>query len=136
MGRPGNPDRRAGHQGLTKQQIQGDRAEEIAFQLLQRKGWVLLDRNWSCRWGELDLVLQKDQRLLVVEVKGRTAQRHDRGGLDAFHSHKRRRLARAINCWRSHHPDAGHQLLQVVLALVNLSGSATRVRWLAIHQLS
>jgi putative endonuclease len=56
--------------------------------------------------------------------------------LDAFHSHKRRRLARAINCWRSHHPDAGHQLLQVVLALVNLSGSATRVRWLAIHQLS
>ena len=51
MGRPGNPDRRAGHQGLTKQQIQGDRAEEIAFQLLQRKGWVLLDRNWSCRWG-------------------------------------------------------------------------------------
>ena len=35
-----------------------------------------------------------------------------------------------------HHPDAGHQLLQVVLALVNLSGSATRVRWLAIHQLS
>jgi putative endonuclease len=77
---------------LTKQQIQGHRAEEIVFQLLQTKGWVLLDRNWSCRWGELDLVLQKDQRLLVVEVKGRTARRHDRGGLDAFHSRKRRRL--------------------------------------------
>ena len=84
----------------------------------------------------LDLVLQKDQRLLVVEVKGRTARRHDRVGLDAFHSRKRRRLARAINCWRSDHPDADHQLLQVVLALVNLSGSATSVRWLAIHQLS
>jgi putative endonuclease len=56
--------------------------------------------------------------------------------LDAFHSRKRRRLARAINCWRSDHPDADHQLLQVVLALVNLSGSATSVRWLAIHQLS
>ena len=47
----------------------------------------------------LDLVRQKDQRLLVVEVKGRTARRHDRGGLDAFHSRKRRRVARAINCW-------------------------------------
>ena len=110
MGRPGNPDRRAGHQGLTKQQIQGDRAKEIVFQLLQ----TLLDRNWSCRWGELDLVLQKDQRLLVVDVKGRKAPRHDRGGLDAFHSRKRRRLARAINCWRSDHPGADHQLLQVV----------------------
>ena len=121
---------------MTKQQIQGCRAEEIAFQLLHRKGWVLLDRNWSCRWGELDLVLQKDQRLLIVEVKGRTTRRHDRGGLDAFHSRKRRRLARAINCWRSDHPEADHHLLQVVLALVDLSGSATRVRWLAIHQLS
>ena len=121
---------------MTKQQIHGDRAEEIAFKLLQRKGWVLLDRNWTCRWGELDLVLQKNQRLLVVEVKGRTARRHDRGGLDAFHSRKRRRLARAINCWRSDHPDADHQLLQVVLALVDLSGSATSVRWLVIHQLS
>ena len=97
---------------------------------------MLLDRNWTCRWGELDLVLQKDQRLLVVEVKGRTARRHDRGGLDAFHSRKRRRLARAISCWRSDHPGAEHQLLQVVLALVNLSGSIARVRWLAIHQLS
>lgn len=136
MGRPGNPGRRGCHHGLTKQQIQGDRAEEIVFQLLEHKGWVLLDRNWSCRWGELDLVLQKDQRLLVVEVKGRTARWHDRGGLDAFHSRKRRRLARAINSWRSNHPGAEHQLLQVVLALVNLSGSITRVRWLAIHQLS
>ena len=121
---------------MTKQQIQGHRAEEIVFQLLQTKGWVLLDRNWSCRWGELDLVLQKDQRLLVVEVKGRTARRHDRGGLDAFHSRKRRRLARAINCWRSDHPGADYLLLQVVLALVDLSCSMTRVRWFAIHQLS
>jgi putative endonuclease len=81
-------------------------------------------------------VLQKDQRLLVVDVKGRTAPRHDRGGLDAFHSRKRRRLARAMNCWRYAHPGADHQLLQVVLALVDLSCSVIRVRWFAIHQLS
>ena len=121
---------------MTKQQIQGDRAEEIVFQLLQTKGWVLLDRNWSCRWGELDLVLQKDQRLLVVDMKGRTAPRHDRRGLDAFHSRKRRRQSRAINCWRSAHPGADHQLLQVVLALFDLSYSVIVVGWFAIHQLS
>ena len=34
------------------------------------------------------------------------------------------------------HPGADHQLLQVVLALVDLSCSMTRVRWFAIHQLS
>ena len=34
-------------------------------------GMAVLDRNWHCRWGELDLVLERQQLLLVVEVKGR-----------------------------------------------------------------
>ena len=29
--------------------------------------------HWHCRWGELDLVLERQQQLLVVEVKGRRA---------------------------------------------------------------
>ena len=48
----------------------GRRAEAKALELLRLMGWRLLDRNWRCRWGELDLVLEKDRRLLVVEVKG------------------------------------------------------------------
>ena len=54
---------------------------------------AVLDRNWHCRWGELDLVLERQQQLLVVEVKGRRTGHRDRHGLDAFHSAKRRRLA-------------------------------------------
>ena len=51
-----------------KMQPHGAQAETRVSSLLQRQGWQLLDRNWSCRWGELDLVLHKNMQLLVVEV--------------------------------------------------------------------
>ena len=54
-----------------KMQPPGAQAETRVSSLLQRQGRQLLDRNWSCRWGELDRVLHKNEQLLVVEVKGR-----------------------------------------------------------------
>ena len=65
----------------TQQQrsaLAGGWAEQRALRLLRSRGWRLLDRNWRCRWGELDLVVRKPGRLLVVEVKGRCS------GLDGW----------------------------------------------------
>ena len=121
---------------MGRTQEQGRRAECMALEMLQRRGWRVLNRNWRCRWGELDLVLQKDRRLLMVEVKGRKATHQDRSGLDAFHRNKRRRLARAISCWRSVHPEAEELLLQVCLALVPLSPSQAGFRWIELDRLS
>ena len=51
-------------------QCSGGWAEQQALQQLEAQGWRLLDRNWHCPLGELDLVLERQQLLLVVEVKG------------------------------------------------------------------
>ena len=128
--------KRIGMNKMGRAQDQGKLAESMALERLQRRGWRVLNQNWSCKWGELDLVLQKDRRLLVVEVKGRRAGHHDRNGLDAFHRNKRRRLARAISCWRSVHPEAEELLLQVILALVPLNPSQAGFRWIDVDRLS
>ena len=88
-------------------QCSGGWAEQQALQQLEAQGWRLLDRNLHCRWGEL---------YLVLEVKGRRTGHRDRHGLDAFHSAKRRRMARAISCWRAVHSATAEQLLRVTLA--------------------
>ena len=47
----------------------------------------------------------------------------------------RRRLGRALDCWRSLHPDRADCLLQVAVALVPLPPSRGRVRWFLLERL-
>ena len=115
--------------------ICGGWAEQQALDQLEGRGWRLLDRNWRCRSGELDLVLERQQQLLVVEVKGRRVGYRDRHGLDAFHFAKRRRMARAISCWRAAHPASAEQLLRVKLAVVPLMASRRTIRWIYVERL-
>lgn len=115
----------------TSQQRSGDFAEQRALRLLQQRGWRLLSRQWRCRWGELDLVMAKPGRLLVVEVKGR---RQSRGGWssDGLDHRKGRRIARAWACWCAAHPDWAERPVELVAALVPLPPQAGPVRWIRL----
>ena len=113
----------------------GRRAEATALELLRSTGWRLLDRNWRCRWGELDLVLEKDRRLLVVEVKGRSSRFCADRGVAAFDQRKRRCLARAISCWRAEHPMQADWLLQVAVAVVPLPPAQGAPHWFRLDRL-
>lgn len=50
----------------------GTQAERLAEQFLQRHGLKLLQRNYSCRYGEIDLILQDDDTLVFAEVRLRS----------------------------------------------------------------
>jgi putative endonuclease len=54
-------------------QALGRYGESLAARHLTEQGMVLLDRNWSCPAGELDLVLRDGEVLVVCEVKTRTS---------------------------------------------------------------
>jgi putative endonuclease len=49
----------------------GRYAEERAAQHLTRKGYEILDRNWRCEVGELDLIAKDGTCLVCVEVRAR-----------------------------------------------------------------
>jgi putative endonuclease len=53
---------------VSKKEL-GDRSEDLAAQYLRQKGYTILDRNWRCRSGELDLIAEKDGLLVFCEVK-------------------------------------------------------------------
>jgi putative endonuclease len=109
--------------------LAGGWAEQRALRLLHQRGWRLRDRNWRCRWGELDLVLEKPGRLLLVEVKGRRSG-VDGWGVAALGWRKRSRLERAWRCWLAEHPEADGLPVDLVYALVPLPPAGGPVRWL------
>lgn len=58
---------------MTKERIQlGAKGEDFATQHYENNGWKILDRNWRCREGELDIIATKNQKLAFCEVKTRS----------------------------------------------------------------
>jgi putative endonuclease len=52
----------------------GQWGEELAARRLSEAGLAILDRNWRCELGELDIVARSGDVLVVVEVKTRTTE--------------------------------------------------------------
>ncbi|HTP10492.1 MAG TPA: YraN family protein [Anaerolineae bacterium] len=53
----------------------GQRGEDYAAHYLIEHGYALRARNWRCPVGEIDLVTEKDDRLIFVEVRTRRGDR-------------------------------------------------------------
>jgi len=56
---------------LAEHNILGDKGEQIAVEYLLRQGYTVLATNWRFRKYELDIVAQKNNELVIVEVKTR-----------------------------------------------------------------
>ena len=72
----------------------GDSAEQLACRYLQTQGLKLLQRNFYCRGGEIDLVMQHGDSLVFVEVRYRRYTSHGR----AAETVSQRKQGRVIRC--------------------------------------
>jgi len=77
----------------------GAYGERVAARYLATRGMTVLERNWRCEQGELDLVLRDGDVLVLCEVKTRTSE--DRGHpLEAVGEVKLERLHRLAALWQ------------------------------------
>jgi putative endonuclease len=53
----------------------GKAGEEVAIQYLRLQGYHVLERNYRCRFGEIDLIAQDGSTLAFIEVKTRRSQK-------------------------------------------------------------
>ena len=80
----------------------GQYGEEVAAQKLRDEGLVVLDRNWRCSIGELDLVCRDGNELVAVEVKTRSSDLFG-SPLEAVTPRKAARLRRLLAQWLGEH---------------------------------
>lgn len=57
---------------MARHNILGKEGEQVAVNYLKEKGYHILDINWRCRHLELDIVAEKGNDLVIVEVKTRS----------------------------------------------------------------
>ncbi|MCR4325215.1 MAG: YraN family protein [Patescibacteria group bacterium] len=58
----------------------GNLGEDIACRFLKGRGFVVLERNYSKKWGEIDIIAEREGRVHFVEVKSVTREPRGRDG--------------------------------------------------------
>jgi putative endonuclease len=78
----------------TAKQITGQLGEDAALAYLQQHGLRLIERNFLCKGGELDLIMQDGEVLVFVEVRKRADRNHG-GAAASITPAKQKRLITA-----------------------------------------
>jgi putative endonuclease len=76
----------------------GAYGEQLAARYLVESGMQILDRNWRCDQGEIDIVAMDDTCLVIVEVKTRRSLAFG-SPVEAVTAVKAARLRRLACCW-------------------------------------
>jgi putative endonuclease len=106
----------------------GRAGEALAARYLERTGLIIVDRNWRCAAGEIDLVALDGAELAFVEVKTRSslAFGHPFEAITALKYGRMRRLAAA---WCEAHP--GSYLIRIdAVAVIAPFGAAPTIEHL------
>ena len=71
--------------------MNGRDAEQTAFDYLRKQGLSEIERNYHCRFGEIDLIMRDRDSLVFVEVRMRTSNKFG-GALASIDTRKKKKL--------------------------------------------
>ena len=66
---------------MTSHRLKGKKAEDVACSFLQKNGLKLIERNYHCRYGEIDIIMKDDDTIVFIEVRYRKTINY--GGAEA-----------------------------------------------------
>jgi putative endonuclease len=98
--------------------VLGREGEQAAVGYLESRGFRILDRNWRCPDGEIDIVASDRGTFVVCEVKTRSGTRFGTP-FDAVGQAKRRRLRRLAAQWLAAHGSRFDQIRIDVVGLLS-----------------
>lgn len=104
----------------------GAYGERVAARHLSDHGLVVLDRNWRCEAGEIDLVLRDGTELVFCEVKTRTGTAYGHP-LEAVDGAKTDRLVRLAARWMEDHQLVDADVRFDVVAVLKPARGAAQV---------
>ena len=96
----------------SKTQQLGELGEDITCKFLKKQGYIIIERNYTKKWGEIDIVVKREGKLHFIEVKSVSCEKgwvsviHETSGAwdgyrpeDNMHGLKAKRLSRTIESY-------------------------------------
>jgi len=112
------------HQSGSRNKTVGAFGENAVAEVMQAKGFIVVDRNWRIKEGEIDIVAQHaDGIYAFIEVKTRTSLAFGHP-LESITSDKAHRLQRLALAWLATHQSLGHEYrIDCAAVIINSNGT-------------
>lgn len=107
----------------------GHHWEKAAESYLRTQGLKLLQRNFSSRFGEIDLIMIDGQTVVFIEVKYRRSNQHG-SGADAVTFHKQERISRTAAWYLAKNPHRAENVCRFDVISINPNTSDKDIDWI------
>jgi putative endonuclease len=107
----------------------GSHWEKTAESYLRSQGLKLLQRNFSSRFGEIDLIMRDGQTVVFIEVKYRKSNRHG-SGADAVTFHKQGRISRTAAWYLAKNPHRAESVCRFDVISINPNEKDQDIDWI------
>ncbi len=117
---------------ITEKRKVGNMGEDIACAYLEKHGFTVKDRNYLRKYGELDIIAEKDGVYHFIEVKtvSRITSIHETAGYraeDNIHTWKLKRIARTIQAYLLDKKLGDNWQFDVITVNLNMNTRLARV---------
>ena len=109
----------------------GDKYEKRAATLLREQGLLLLERNFSAKTGEIDIIAQQGEQLIFVEVRARS-NRYFESAAGSVNWRKQERIRRTAQLFLQLHPHRANMPCRFDVIAFEPPGSKSgrQIRWI------
>ncbi len=96
---------------------------------MRARGLRLLQRNFSSRFGEIDLIMEDEKTVVFVEVKYRGNNSHG-SGADAVTFHKQNRISLTAACYLAMNPARSEQYCRFDVISIDPAKDEQGINWI------
>jgi putative endonuclease len=123
----------------SKNQKIGKLGENIACKFLVKQGFEIKDRNYSQKWGEIDIIAEKNNKLYFIEVKSvvrDNTKKVSRETIDSYkpednmHPWKMQRMAKTIQVYLMSNkiPEDADWQVDLLVVFLNLKTNKAKIK--------
>jgi putative endonuclease len=106
---------------MTPKQFIGKYGEDLSAKYLQDRGYQIIERNWRCNFGEIDLIAKDNNRIVFVEVKTRNGSGYGHP-FEAITALKVSRMRKLAAQWCAENKSAGSKVRMDAIAVLIHNG--------------
>ncbi len=121
----------------SKTQKIGEIGENISVKFLLKQGFAIIDRNYTKKWGEIDIIAKKDNKLYFIEVKsvsritGLDNVKHETNNYrpeDNMHPYKIKRLYRTIQTYLLSYKEDLDWQIDLIVVYIDMNNKKARIK--------